>query len=184
MNYYVDIRVISSPEFSDSILMNEIFARLHRVLVESGEGEVGVSFPNFTKSLGTLLRLHGKQISLQRIMAKHWIGGLIDYVSLSDISVIPEHVNYRVVKRVQSKSNLERLLRRSIRKGWITEEEAVIKMSEGRDKKLSLPCLRLKSQSTGQMFQLFVEHGPIITAPMVGAFTAYGLSSNATIPWF
>lgn len=184
MNHYVDIRVLPSPDFSVSILMNELFSRLHKALVAFGQGEVGVSFPNVNKTLGELLRLHGPQLSLQRLMATSWINGFIDYVTVSGISPIPANVSYRIVRRIQVKSSSERLMRRSVRKGWLTEEEAALKISNRCEKSLSLPYLRVKSQSTEQAFRLFIEHGPIVPNPVIGVFSAYGLSSNATIPWF
>lgn len=184
MNYFVNIRILPSPEFRDSMLMNEIFFNLHKVLVSQGEGEIGISFPNFKKTLGDILRLHGTQASLQRLMSTDWMDRLMNYIKVSGIAKIPENVCYRVVKRIQTKSSAQRLIRRSVRKGWLTEEEAALKIKEKTDKKLTLPFLQLKSLSTEQTFRLFVEHGPITTEPMIGAFNAYGLSTNATIPWF
>lgn len=184
MNYYIDIRILPSPEFSDSLLMNELFLLLHKSLVMFGQGEVGVSFPNVNKALGDILRLHGHQSSLQRLMATPWIGGLMDYITISETIKIPDVVGYRVVKRIQAKSSSERLIRRSVRKGWLTEEEAILKIHSKSERKLSFPYLRMKSQSTRQMFRIFIEHGPILTNSVTGEFTAYGLSSNATIPWF
>lgn len=184
MDYYIDIRVLLSPDFSDCILMNELYQRLHKVLVGYGRGEVGVSFPQFKKTLGGHLRLHGNQLSLQRLMAESWIDGFNDYVVVSDITSIPESTSHRIVKRVQCKSSAERLRRRSVQKGWLTKEEANLIIADGREKTLSLPYLKLRSQSTQQFFRLFIEHGPVVTQPITGKFSTYGLSSIVTIPWF
>jgi CRISPR-associated endonuclease Csy4 len=183
MNYYVDIRILPNSELSDGILMNELYSHLHKVLVSHG-GDIGICFPNFNKKLGDILRLHGTQISLQKIMSTQWTANIMDYVKISEILVIPENVCYRVIKRVQTKSSKERLLRRSVRKGWLTEEEAPLKLEEKCDKKLTLPFLQLNSSSTKQRFRLFIEHGPILTDPIIGSFNAYGFSFDATIPWF
>lgn len=184
MNDYVDIRVLPDPDFSDSLMMNDLFSRLHKALVAFGQGEVGVSFPKVNITLGDYLRLHGHNSSLQRLMATHWIGRLEDYVVVSAITSIPKSVSYRVVKRVQAKSSSERLKRRSVKKGWLTQEEADLKISENTEKTLSLPYLKIRSHSTGQPFRLFIEHCPIVNTHVPGAFSAYGLSSTATIPWF
>jgi CRISPR-associated endonuclease Csy4 len=184
VNYYIDIRILPNPDFSDSILMNELFSRLHKALVSFGQGEVGVSFPKVNKTLGGHLRLHGHQSSLQRLMAAPWIGELKDYVVASDIASIPESVSYRIVKRAQAKSSSERLRRRSVRKGWLTKEEADLKIVDSTEKTLELPFLKVRSHSTGQLFRLFIEHGPIINTPVAELFSAYGLSPTATIPWF
>lgn len=184
MDYYVDILILPSAEFQESMLMNEVFSRLHKALVSYGQGEIGISFPNFDKKLGNILRLHGSQTSLQRLMSTQWMIRIMDYIKVSGITKIPETVNYRTLKRIQTKSSCERLFRRSIRKGWLTEEEASLKIIEKNNKRLSLPFLQLKSGSTEQRFRLFIEHGPILDSPIEGTFNAYGLSSHATIPWF
>ena len=71
-----------------------------------------------------------------------------------------------------------------MQKGWVTREEANLKIADEREKTLSLPYLRIKSQSTQQLFRLFIEHGPVVKKPITGKFSTYGLSSVATIPWF
>jgi CRISPR-associated endonuclease Csy4 len=184
MNYYIDIHFLPHSDFPDTTLMDMLFSYLHKQLVKIGWGEIGISFPNFSRTLGNLLRLHGKESSLQQLMSTPWMRDLIDYLKISNINPIPEKVSYRVVKRVQVKSCNERLYRRSIRKGWLTEEEMNLKISDCKVKRSSLPFLKVRSLSTGQIFLLFIEHGQILTSPTQGTFTAYGLSSNATIPWF
>lgn len=184
MDYYIDVQVLPHIEFSDSILMDELFSYLHKGLVQYGKGEIGISFPNVDKKLGSLLRLHGNQLALERLMNSCWHNRLKDEIKVSAITPIPGEVTYRIVKRVQVKSNPERLIRRSVKKGWLSAEEAALKISNKTEKKLSLPYLKLKSISTGQSFRLFVEHGPILNKPKPGSFSAYGFSSDATIPWF
>ena len=51
-------------------------------------------------------------------------------------------------------------------------------------KTLPLPFINLRSQSTGQPFCLFIQHGLLGDKPVAGRFNAYGLSPTATIPWF
>ncbi|MDB2613919.1 type I-F CRISPR-associated endoribonuclease Cas6/Csy4 [Chlamydiales bacterium] len=184
MNYYIDIQMLPCSEFLSSYLMNEVFSRLHNALVHFGQSEVGVSFPYVEENLGDLLRLHGSQEALQRIMSNPWIGSMINYTKVSSIKLVPANTSYRTIRRVQSKSSPERLLRRSVKKGWLTEEEAILKLRDACEKNLSLPYINVKSQSTGQRFRLFVEHGPIIEKSNKGEFNAYGLSQNATVPWF
>ena len=91
---------------------------------------------------------------------------------------------YRTVQRVQVKSSRERLLRRSVKKGWITEEEARIKLADVTEKRSQLPFIRVNSLSSGQTFLLFIHQGPLTNSPVAGVFSAYGLSAEATIPWF
>ncbi|MCL1552323.1 type I-F CRISPR-associated endoribonuclease Cas6/Csy4, partial [Xanthomonas nasturtii] len=50
---------------------------------------------------------------------------------------------------------------------------------------LSLPFVVLGSCSTGQAsFPLFIRHGPLLSEPKNGSFNSYGLSQEATVPWF
>jgi len=184
MNYYIDIKILPDPEFSSTVLMNALFAKLHRVLAEAGRGEVGISFPLAQKNLGDCLRLHGESGALQRLMEKNWLKGLSDYSSVSEMAVIPEKCQYCIVKRVQAKSSVERMYRRSVNKGWLTSEEADVRAKEHKEQHLKLPFVQLKSQSSGQMFRLFIQQGKLLNAPVKGEFSAYGLSCGATIPWF
>lgn len=184
MNNYVDIQILPTHEFSVNDLMNALFNQLHLAFVEIGAGEVGVSFPRVDKTLGSLLRLHGQEASLQKILSSPKLLKCKDYISISSVAPIPKNVSYRVVRRVQAKSSPERLLRRSLRKGWITEDGALEKLKKMKDETLLLPHLRIKSLSTRQDFLIFVEHGPLVETASSGVFSAYGLSSTATIPWF
>lgn len=184
MNYYIDIKVLPDPEFTPSILMNALFAKFHRALVEAGHGEVGVSFPQAQKTLGDRLRLHGSLSVLQRLMGISWLKGLTDYTSVSAITPVPDNCQYRVVKRVQAKSSVERMYRRSVKKGWLTTEEAEIRANDHMEQYLKLPFVQLKSHSSGQEFRLFIQQGKLLDSPEEGKFSAYALSCEATIPWF
>lgn len=185
MKYYLNIRVLPNSEFLESILINSLFSELHKKLVEFGDGKIGVSFPEFNKNLGSLLRLHGQQSALQRLKESLWTTGYKDYLTISEVAEVPEKVSYRVVNRIQPKKNIERLMRRSVRKGWITEEEAINNLKDKKEvTSLSHPYVRLKSGSSGQTFLLFIEHGPLMENAKEGFFTSYGLSSDGTIPWF
>ncbi|MBW4056557.1 MAG: type I-F CRISPR-associated endoribonuclease Cas6/Csy4 [Proteobacteria bacterium] len=184
MGHYIDIKILPDTEFSPSLLMNALFAKFHRALVEAGHGEVGVSFPQAQKTLGDTARLHGSQGALERLMAIGWLKGLTDYTHVTAITVVPGNCKHRVVKRVQAKSSVERMYRRSVKKGWLTAEEAEARMNAGKEQQLKLPFVQLKSNSSGQAFRLFIQHGKLLDASVKGNFSAYGLSDTATIPWF
>lgn len=184
MDSYQDIRVLPDPEFKESMLMAALFAKLHRALGAWGKGDIGVSFPEFKVTPGALMRLHGSQSSLDALEATHWRAGLNDYCAVSPINRIPETVGWRSVSRVQVKSNPGRLLRRSVRKGWITEQQASQQCAEIKEKHCNLPFLPLRSLSSGQHFRVFILHGEIYPDPVSGTFSSYGLSSQARIPWF
>lgn len=184
MDSYQDIRVLPDPEFEETTLISALFAKLHRALGAYGKGDIGVSFPEHNLKPGTLLRLHGTKAALEMLEAMRWRKGLNDYCEASSISPIPDIAGWRRVSRVQVKSNPERLLRRSVRKGWITEEQASQRSSEIKEKRCNLPFLQLRSLSSGQHFRLFIQHGEIHPEPASGTFSSYGLSDKTTIPWF
>ncbi|KFI21591.1 type I-F CRISPR-associated endoribonuclease Cas6/Csy4 [Nitrosococcus oceani] len=184
MDHYIEIRLKPDPEFSTSLLMNALFAKLHRALAEKGDGQVGVSFPKADKNLGDTIRLHSTQESLERLVSLNWMKGLHDYATESHIRPIPLTCQHRTVKRIQSKSSPTRLLRRSVNKGWVTEAEAEERLKESPERRLKDPFIQIKSQSTNQMFRLFIRQGPLLDNPQPGYFSAYGLSHQATIPWF
>lgn len=185
MDYYLDINVLPDPEFKETFLMNALFSKMHRALVEVANTNIGVSFPEFKdKSLGNRLRLHGTQTKLTQLMELQWMKGLRDYTLQTDIQPIPQNTQYRLVKRVQAKSSIERLQRRSIAKGWLTTKQAYEQLSSIKPQRLSLPFIKLRSSSTQQEFRLFIQHEPLCDEIVSGKFNAYGLSNEATIPWF
>lgn len=184
MDHYLEIRVLPDPEFSEEMLMAALFARLHRALGARGQGDIGVSFPLFNTKPGALLRLHGKKEALTALEMRPWRKGLNDYCRCSSIDAIPEAVCWRTVSRVQVKSNPSRLIRRSLNKGWITEEEASQRLLQMHEQHTDLPFLNIKSLSNAQPFRLFIRHGELQPQPVSGEFSSYGLSAQATIPWF
>ena len=187
MDAYLEIGLRPDPEFMPTTLMNALFSKLHRGLVEHGGQSIGVSFPEVGKngrSLGERLRLHGSKADLEQLMALNWMVGMRDHATVNEITRVPAHAKPRVVRRVQAKSNPERLRRRLIARKGISPEQAIQAIPDGAAEMLKLPYLILTSQSTGQQFRLFVEHLAVQEHAVDGVFSAYGLSSTATIPWF
>jgi len=187
MDAFVDLRLLPDPEFPATTLMNALFSKFHRGLVRFGEGNIGVSFPEVgdgARSLGTRLRLHGKADALQGFMDSNWMQGMRDHVHIGSPAPVPAGARHRIVRRVQAKSSPERLRRRLIARKGISETDAHLAIPDSAAKTLALPFILLKSQSTGQQFPLFVEHLPVQDNAQAGVFSAYGLSTNGTIPWF
>lgn len=184
MDHYLDIKVLPDPEFKESTLINAAFAKLHRALVDVGQGEIGVSFPLAQKTLGAQLRLHGSQAALSRLMAHNWLKGLREYTEVDSIQPIPDTVQYQSVRRVQVKSSAERLRRRSVSKGWLNQDEALAAIPDSKEQRTDLPFVQLKSNSSGQQFRLFIRQEPAPDGAVVGRFNDYGLSDQATLPRF
>lgn len=187
MDHYVDIQVRPDPEFAVNHLMSALYAKLHRALAAQTSPAIGVSFPGVggqALHLGTCLRLHGEEAALSALLATDWLTGMRDHVTLTRPQHVPATAQHRVVRRVQVKSSPERLRRRLMRRHNLNQQEACQRIPDDIACFTTLPFLQLRSTSTGQNFRLFIEHGPIQPNAAAGAFSAYGLSPQGTIPWF
>lgn len=186
MDWYLDIRILPDPEFPASQLMNALFSKLHRALVALKSTDIGVSFPegdDAKPGLGSTMRLHGTEDAFLRLMAGPWLSGMRDYVHVSAVARVPANTMHRRVRRVQVKSNPDRIRRRQMRRhGW-TEAEGRSRVPDDAGRMLTLPFLVCDSGSTGHRFRLFIEQVPADRS-MPGTFNAYGLSPTRTIPWF
>ncbi len=186
MDHYLDIRLLPDPEFPAGQLLNALFAKLHRRLVQLNSHAIGVSFPEVREGdgLGQLLRLHGCAAALGDLQGQPWLMGMRDHVRMGEVSLVPANAQHCRVRRVQSDSNPERLRRRAMKRHGLSEQQAVERIPDTAVKLLHLPYLSLRSQSTGRQFRLFIGQDAPQSTPCVGSFNAYGLSQNATVPWF
>lgn len=187
MDHYVDLKLLPDPEFAATHLMSALLAKLHRGLHDLRRTDVGISFPDVqdaVRGLGPRLRLHGNAEALDRLMALNWLSGMRDHLHVAELAPIPAHVRWRCVSRVQVDSNPERARRRLIKRHGISEAEARQRIPDSAGKRCDLPYVTLRSNGGGHGFRLFIRHGPLLDAPTPGAFGAYGLSNQASIPWF
>ena len=188
MTHYVDLELLPDSEFSASLLMSMLFAKLHNALAEQQLTTIGVSFPEVYKkapTLGSCLRLHGDNTSLQQFIAIPWLHGMHDYLVVKAIRPVPENCHQHItVRRVQTKSNVDRLRRRQMKRKSISWEEACAAIPEEAAEKTDLPFVVLQSRSTKQKFRFFIEHGTAQQEPVKGTFSAYGLSAQTTVPYF
>ena len=181
MDYYIDIQVLPDHEFGETMLMSALFSKLHRALVALGYGSIGVSFPKAGKTPGNLLRLHGGVDDLASLMQAKWLKGLADYTKISNISSVPDDVEYVQVKRIQPKKTAAKL-RRSVKRGSLSKTEAEALLS--RQKMLKQPFFQLSSQSTGQKYPLFISQVVAEGNTTGEGLNSYGLSTGATVPFF
>lgn len=185
MTHYQDILLKPDEMAEETVLMNLLFGRLHKALASLGSSDVGVSFPDVGRTLGSILRLHGSKDALSRLDGLSWPGPLKDHIHKGNIAPVPDEVQgYRTVSRKQFKSSPERLRRRLVKRHNLSPAEAVTKIPDTLVAMSDLPFIQLKSSSTGQRFRLFVDHGTLRQKPCIGKFSHYGLSPEATIPWF
>ena len=184
MDHYQEIRILPDGELQPMNILTPLFARLHLALVEHGKGDIGISLPEHGITPGTVIRIHGTRSALEALAISSRLAGMQDYCLCTPLLSVPPIKGWRTVTRVQVKSNTERLLRRSLRKGWLTEEEAAQRRTEIQDRRCTSPFIQIKSASTGQGFRLFIRHGELSPTASDGVFSSYGLSNTATIPWF
>lgn len=188
--HYIDITLLPDPEFSHAHLLGALMAKLHRALVQLKSNEIGVSFPQHVnaplgkRTLGAVLRLHGPQAKLARLMEQDWLKGMRDHVQLSELAPVPSGAPHRQVLRRQFKTNADRLRRRRMARKGETAEQAAAAIPDTVERKPNLPFAQLRSSSTVQPFCLFVEHSALQPGASAGGFNTYGLSLGGSIPWF
>lgn len=186
MDNYLEIEVLPDLEADANFLMNNLCSKLHAVLGQTTQGQVGISFPEHGRSLGSILRLHGSRCMLEKLMALPWLKGLRDYCNAGDILVVPENAQHCYFARRQVKSAHNKR-QRSITKGWLKEEEALITITDQSSTILTLPFIRLTSRGNKQQMKVFVERGKVTNTPVTGKFNSYGLSrlsEKVTVPYF
>jgi len=185
--HYLDIALRPDPEFSQAHLLGALYAKLHRALVQLRADDIGVSFPHYRlrpRTLGSVVRLHGNEPALGRLMSTDWLRGMRDHIELSAMAPVPPAAPHRTVQRRQFKTNAERLRRRRMQRKGETAEQAFAAIPDNVERQPDLPYVQLHSASTGQPFCLFVEQGALQPSPQPGLFNTYGLSQGATVPWF
>lgn len=187
MSHYADIKLRPDPEFPTHQLMSALFGKLHRALVSLRADQLAASFPEYSEaptSLGTILRVIGPPTELDRLMAAEWLQGMRDHVALRAPASVPAGAEQRHLRRVQAKNSPERLRRRQIRRHGLTSAQAQERIPDSSAERLELPFVQLRSASTGQTFRIYVRLGPSLPNAVPGSFNAYGLSVDASIPWF
>ena len=148
---------------------------------------IGVSFPGYSlnpRALGNVLRLHGSEAALRSFLQADWLKGMRDHTQVGELLPVPANAQHRTVRRRQFKTNADRLRRRRMQRKGETAEQAAAAIPDTVERRPDLPFVQLRSSSTGQSFCLCVEHGPLQPLPVAGAFNAYGLGHQATVPWF
>lgn len=183
MNSYIDIEIKPDAEMRENVLLNKVYAKLHKILCDLKTSDIGVSFPNYKVMLGRVLRIHSSDLKLCQLMNLNWLGGLSGYCVISDILDAPESARYRTVSRIQSNMTQAKL-NRLIKRGSITESEIKAYKAKMFSVGLDNPYLELESGSNGHKHRRYIQFGEILDHPVAGSFDQFGLSKTATVPWF
>lgn len=187
--HYIDITLQADAEFSAHHLMGALFSKLHKALVLLQSEDISASYPQWQakpasrRTIGSVMRLHGRRESLELLMQQSWLNGMRDHIHMTAVAEAPQTGKFQIVRRRQFKTNVDRLRRRHMKRHGLSEQEAVQAVPNHVEENPDLPFIRLSSGSTRQQFCIFIEQNPA-AQPVQGRFNAYGLSSGATVPCF
>lgn len=186
--HYLDVRILPAAVApGDNSVMSLAFERLHKMLARMDEHGIGVSFPHLdaaTQDIGQTMRLHGEKAALEALQATRWLAPLDKAVIAYAIAAVPDKVRHCRVRRVQPKTSVERRRRRYARRHPVSLEQARDTIPDSVQQKTRLPYLTIASASTRMMFPIFFEHQVKPGPAKPGTFNFYGLSTEATVPWF
>lgn len=193
MKHYIEITLLPNPDIALNFLWEKVYQRIHLGLVEikdhKGNVPIGIAFPEYNAAqyqLGTKLRLFAQEAGiLEQLNPRECLKHLSDYVHLTTSREVPENkiTGYVSYSRVQVKSNAQRLMRRSIKKGKLSQQQAEEALSKLSDKQTTLPFVQINSKSTGERFPLFIDCIEQSQAN-TKTFNTYGLSKQSTVPVF
>lgn len=198
MKYYVELTLLPDVDISLYFLWGKVYQQIHLALVEQQDSDkrigIGASFPEYQfdekhKTLGNKLRLFAdSEDALSSLDLSRWLSRLNDYVHRKSITTVPEKLNgYAYFKRVQTKSNLQRISRRSAKHLGISEEEMLARFQDRKEVASQAPFIRLESLSSENGFRLMVSKQPSELPSYSKGFSTYGLSSKenpSTVPIF
>jgi CRISPR-associated endonuclease Csy4 len=214
MKHYLEITLIENSDINLFSLWSKVFQQIHLGLVEmqddQGRVPIGLSFPDYVTGekyslLGGKLRLLAKdEATLGQFNATKWLSRLSDYVHCTSIRPVPEKlIGHAIYQREQPKTNKERLARRYAKRHNLDYETAFnstidlmtnkappnpdyqmqFRYSEMAHQTITTPFIRLKSLSGDQEFCLWIKK-TVVSDPLEGTYSSYGLSSSATVPEF
>ena len=183
MDHYTDIKLLPDPEFPATVLMNSLYAKLHKTLCDLSSNNIGVSFPLHRKTLGAVLRLHGTREALARLQRQNWLGGMRGYCEMGEISAVPDNCQHRVISRVQPRMSQAKL-NRLIKRNPVSQEQVKQYKARMCAQGLDHPFLELTSGSNGHKHRRFIQFGALTPSPVPGQFDQFGLAKTATVPWF
>lgn len=183
MDHYIEITLKSDAEMQENVLLNRVYTKLHKALFDLTCTSIGVSFPDYQVMLGRRIRVHGTLAELDKLQSLDWLAELINYCNVSAAKKIPSQTQYRVICRKQSNMTQTKL-NRLIKRGTIAPEQIREYKAKMFTKGLNNPYVELKSTSNGEKYRRYFEFGELLSEPVDGVFDYFGLSKQATVPWF
>lgn len=202
MKYYLDITLLPDAEVNIGFIWQKVYQQVHIALADNkllnGNSAIAVSFPRYGSDfpLGNKLRLFAStQEQLEKLDIKKWLNRLSDYTHNTSIKAVPATANqYVCFSRFRIKSNfLKKAQRRAIHFNKPLDE--VITYMQAEDKargicyETKLPFINMQSaekegaDGVRHNFKLFIDKA-LSEVAIKGDFDCYGLSKQATVPWF
>lgn len=183
MDYFIEIKLQKNQEIRPNLLLNHVYTNLHKRLYDVQTKSIGVSFPDYRITLGNRIRIHGNNEDLTLFQSVDWLGDLKKLCQIGDMERIPQDVQYRTISRVQSTMSQAKL-RRLIKRGTIDEADVKKYKIEMLKKGLDNPYVELVSASNGKLHRRYFQFGDLQSEGVSGEFDSFGLSKQATVPWF
>jgi len=185
--YYQDISLI---ECNNQSMFNKLFKLVHYGLVNAlsdSKSNIGITFPEYDMehhTLGNVIRLIGSKPNLIIFSAFKSLTLLGDYITISDIVGVPDTTTFVRFKRIPEVNNskLRRLASKKAVRENISYTDAIIQYKKAL-KFIKSPFITLPSDSTKQYFKLFIDK-EFVDEYVDDGFSAYGLSSVSSLPWF
>lgn len=190
MEYYQEIILLPEPEISLRFLWTKVFTQLHLAFVShktaDGDFPYAVSFPDYEGlKLGDKVRVFAKtEEKLNELGLEKMLERLDDYVKLRSIRPVPSKKvkTYAVYRRQHQENSCTQKAKRYAKRHDISLDEAEKLINEKADY-INLPYIQMDSLTNHNRFCLFISKKEL-EQPTDGNFTAYGLSTGATVPEF
>lgn len=183
MDHYIDIKIKPDAEMRGNVLMNKVYSKFHKALSTLNLTDIAVSFPKHKVLLGNILRIHGSKDRINELQNLNWIGGLKEYCQLTPIQPLPDNLLHRNISRKQANMTQSKL-NRLIRRDSISPAEVKNYKAKMFNQSLDDAYLELESSSNGQKHRRYLRFGELQSEPTAGMFDQFGLSKQATVPWF
>ncbi len=199
MYHYIELTCLPDEGVPATFIMGKVMDIVHLCLVnqqkEVGHNPVGLSFPEYRYEhndngklkearIGTKLRLFSLDAAhLEQLNLKTQLRRLEDYVHQRQTSIERPNLSFATFQRVQVRSSVERLVRRRVKTLGQSMETAQASFKDFTEARSDLPFLQLHSQSSEQVFRLFIRK-QAASKPEHWQFSSYGLSASVGVPDF
>jgi CRISPR-associated endonuclease Csy4 len=185
MTHFVDI-IVNGNQAQKTLA--KLMISVHFFLTKNPDKEVIVDFPKIKMGdrprMGKIIRLYADEETLSTMVnGRLFRRSLVD-TTFSPIELVSKFVvsgKYIKLRRRQVKNNPQRLYRRSVKNGFLTQAEANAKIADWKMSPVKVPFLTLLSQSTKNVFKYYLDR-EIVSEECGGTYNAYGVSQDATFP--